>query len=257
MAALPQIDADLGFSPTGLSWAAERLHAHVRRAAAARRARRATCSGRRRIFMLGSAMFTAASLAVGLAPSPAWMIARPRHAGHRRRRARPRDARAAVGELPRRAGADAGDGRVRRARRCRHRGRAAARRRADHHPVLALRVPAQRPRRHRGDHRRPARARRDGAARRARWMSRARCARRSAPPRWCSASCTPPTSAGRRRRRSPPSAWASCCSPASSPTRPGRRSRCSRCGCSRTAAAPARTAPGSSSTERWSASSSS
>jgi MFS family permease len=37
--------------------------------------RRRGVLGRRRTFMLGIGLFTAASLAVGLAQSPAWMIA--------------------------------------------------------------------------------------------------------------------------------------------------------------------------------------
>ncbi|MDA0168510.1 MFS transporter [Solirubrobacter taibaiensis] len=73
MAALPQIDADLGFSPTGLSWA-QNAYTLTFGGLLLLGARVGDLLGRRRTFMLGIGVFTAASLAVGLAPSPAWMI---------------------------------------------------------------------------------------------------------------------------------------------------------------------------------------
>ncbi len=69
MAALPQIDADLGFSPTGLSWA-QNAYTLTFGGLLLLGARVGDLLGRRRTFMLGIGVFTAASLAVGLAPSP-------------------------------------------------------------------------------------------------------------------------------------------------------------------------------------------
>ena len=73
MAALPQIDADLGFSPTGLSWA-QNAYTLTFGGLLLLGARVGDLLGRRRTFMLGIGVFTGASLAVGLAPSPEWMI---------------------------------------------------------------------------------------------------------------------------------------------------------------------------------------
>jgi EmrB/QacA subfamily drug resistance transporter len=74
MAALPRIHADLGFSATGLSWA-QNAYTLTFGGLLLLGARVGDLLGRRRTFMLGIAVFTAASLAVGLAQSPAWMIA--------------------------------------------------------------------------------------------------------------------------------------------------------------------------------------
>src|SRR3954467_13112858 len=74
MAALPTIHADLGFSPTGLSWA-QNAYTLTFGGLLLLGARAGDLLGRRRTFMLGIGLFTAASLAVGLAQSPAWMIA--------------------------------------------------------------------------------------------------------------------------------------------------------------------------------------
>jgi EmrB/QacA subfamily drug resistance transporter len=74
MAALPRINADLGFSATGLSWA-QNAYTLTFGGLLLLGARVGDLLGRRRAFMLGIAVFTAASLAVGLAQSPAWMIA--------------------------------------------------------------------------------------------------------------------------------------------------------------------------------------
>ena len=74
MAALPTIHADLGFSPAGLSWA-QNAYTLTFGGLLLVGARVGDLLGRRRTFMLGIALFTAASLAVGAAQSPGWMIA--------------------------------------------------------------------------------------------------------------------------------------------------------------------------------------
>src|SRR3954449_13110486 len=74
MAALPRIRADLGFSATGLSWA-QNAYTLTFGGLLLLGARVGDLLGRRRTFMLGIGLFSAASLAAGLAQSPAWMIA--------------------------------------------------------------------------------------------------------------------------------------------------------------------------------------
>jgi EmrB/QacA subfamily drug resistance transporter len=74
MAALPSIRADLGFSDTSLSWA-QNAYTLTFGGLLLLGARAGDLLGRRRSFVLGIGVFTAASLAVGLAQSPAWMIA--------------------------------------------------------------------------------------------------------------------------------------------------------------------------------------
>ena len=74
MAALPRIHADLGFSATGLSWA-QNAYTLTFGGLLLLGARAGDLAGRRRMFMLGIAIFTAASLGVGLAQSPEAMIA--------------------------------------------------------------------------------------------------------------------------------------------------------------------------------------
>src|SRR5919108_4160014 len=74
MAALPRIEADLKFSITGLSWA-QNAYTLTFGGLPLLGARIGDLLGRRRTFVLGIAVFTAASLAVGLAQSPAAMIA--------------------------------------------------------------------------------------------------------------------------------------------------------------------------------------
>ena len=86
MAALPSIRADLGFSDTSLSWA-QNAYTLTFGGLLLLGARAGDLLGRRRTFMLGIGLFTAASLAVGLAQSPAVDDRRPRRAGHRRRHA--------------------------------------------------------------------------------------------------------------------------------------------------------------------------
>src|SRR3954467_5564455 len=74
MAALPSIRADLGFSDTSLSWA-QNAYTLTFGGLLLLGARTGDLLGRRRTFMLGIGVFAAASVAVGLAQSPAWMIA--------------------------------------------------------------------------------------------------------------------------------------------------------------------------------------
>src|SRR5919202_3082595 len=74
MAALPRIHADLGFSPAGLSWA-QNAYTLTFGGLLLLGARVGDLLGRRRTFMSGIALFTGASLAVGTAQSPGWMIA--------------------------------------------------------------------------------------------------------------------------------------------------------------------------------------
>src|SRR3954452_5324821 len=69
MAALPTIHRDLGFSPTTLSWA-QNAYTLTFGGLLLLGARAGDLLGRRRTFLLGIGLFTAASLFVGLAQSP-------------------------------------------------------------------------------------------------------------------------------------------------------------------------------------------
>ena len=73
MVALPRIHHDLGFSPTSLSWA-QNAYTLTFGGLLLLGARAGDLLGRRRTFIAGIAVFAVASLAVGLAGSPAWMI---------------------------------------------------------------------------------------------------------------------------------------------------------------------------------------
>jgi EmrB/QacA subfamily drug resistance transporter len=73
-AALPTIHRELGFSPTSLSWA-QNAYTLTFGGLLLLGARAGDLLGRRRMFMVGIGVFAAASLAVGLAQSPAWMVA--------------------------------------------------------------------------------------------------------------------------------------------------------------------------------------
>jgi hypothetical protein len=73
MAALARIQHVLGFSATGLSWV-HNAYALTFGGLLLVGARAGDLLGRRRMFVAGIALFTAASLATGLAQSPAWMI---------------------------------------------------------------------------------------------------------------------------------------------------------------------------------------
>src|SRR3954465_12405653 len=74
MAALPTVHRDLGFSPTSLSWA-QNAYTLAFGGLLLLGARAGDLAGRRLMFMVGIGVFAAASLAVGLAQSPTWMVA--------------------------------------------------------------------------------------------------------------------------------------------------------------------------------------
>lgn len=71
---LPRIQSALGFSPAGLSWI-QNAYTLSFGGFLLLGARAGDILGRRRMFMLGLAIFTLASVAIGAAQSPAWMIA--------------------------------------------------------------------------------------------------------------------------------------------------------------------------------------
>src|SRR5246127_1180566 len=72
--ALPRIHHALGFSATGLSWV-QNAYTLAFGGLLLLGARAGDILGRRRMFVLGIALFTAASLAAGLAQSGAWLLA--------------------------------------------------------------------------------------------------------------------------------------------------------------------------------------
>jgi EmrB/QacA subfamily drug resistance transporter len=72
--ALPKIHHALGFSPTGLSWV-QNAYTLTFGGLLLLGARAGDILGRRQMFMLGIALFTAASLVGGLAPSAEWLLA--------------------------------------------------------------------------------------------------------------------------------------------------------------------------------------
>src|SRR5262245_3338762 len=71
--ALPSIHEDLGLSTTGLSWV-QNAYALTFGGLLLLGARAGDILGRRRVFVAGIALFTAASLLAGLAQSPAWLL---------------------------------------------------------------------------------------------------------------------------------------------------------------------------------------
>jgi EmrB/QacA subfamily drug resistance transporter len=72
--ALPKIQHSLGFSATGLSWV-QNAYTLVFGGLLLLGARAGDMLGRRRMFLAGLAVFSAASLAIGMAPSAAWLLA--------------------------------------------------------------------------------------------------------------------------------------------------------------------------------------
>lgn len=70
---LPRIQHALGFTPAGLSWI-QNAYTLSFGGLLLLGARAGDILGRRRMFMLGLMIFTLASLAIGLAQTPAWMI---------------------------------------------------------------------------------------------------------------------------------------------------------------------------------------
>ncbi|HEX8862271.1 MAG TPA: MFS transporter [Actinomycetes bacterium] len=71
--ALPSIQRELGFSPAGLQWVVS-TYALLFGGFLMLSGRAADLYGRRRLFMTGLALFGLASLACGLARSPAWLV---------------------------------------------------------------------------------------------------------------------------------------------------------------------------------------
>src|SRR4051812_4059129 len=71
--ALPAIQAALDFSPAGLQWVVN-AYTLVFGGLLLLGGRVSDLLGRRRVFMIGMAVFAGASLAAGLAPSAAWLI---------------------------------------------------------------------------------------------------------------------------------------------------------------------------------------
>jgi MFS family permease len=72
--AIPEVQDDLGFSATSLSWV-QNASTLAFGGLLLLGARAGDLLGRRRMFVTGIAVFTAASLAVGVAQSAGWMIA--------------------------------------------------------------------------------------------------------------------------------------------------------------------------------------
>jgi EmrB/QacA subfamily drug resistance transporter len=72
--ALPRMQESLGFSATGLSWV-QNAYTLTFGGLLLLGARTGDIVGRRRMFIIGVAIFTAASFAVGVAQSPTWLIA--------------------------------------------------------------------------------------------------------------------------------------------------------------------------------------
>lgn len=70
---LPRIQAALGFTPAGLSWI-QNAYTLTFGGFLLLGARAGDILGRRRMFIAGLAIFTLASLAIGAASTPAWMI---------------------------------------------------------------------------------------------------------------------------------------------------------------------------------------
>src|SRR5215207_2863889 len=72
--ALPAVEHDLGFSPTGLSWV-QNAYVLTFGGLLLLGARAGDLLGRRRVFITGVSVFTAASLLGGLAPSAELLLA--------------------------------------------------------------------------------------------------------------------------------------------------------------------------------------
>ena len=146
--ALPSIQEDLDFSGSSLAWV---VNAYLIPFGGLLllAGRFGDLLGQRRIFLLGLAVFTVASLLCAVSVRPGDADRRALRAGRRRRagvRGRPRDDR---DDVPRAARAGEGDRRLR-LRRLRGRvDRPARRRRADRGDQLALDLLHQRPDRHR------------------------------------------------------------------------------------------------------------
>ena len=188
--ALPSIARGLHFSAPSLSWV---LNAYTLTFGGLLLlgGRAGDILGRRRVFIAGIALFTAASLAGGLATSAPHAARRARHAGRWRRDRLARRAGADHRQLLRGPGADPRAQHLHRRRHGRRFARPGARRRDHRVGVLALGPVHQRADRHRrGPDRAAVPARIAAPARAVRPRRRAR-PRPRAWPRWCTASSAP------------------------------------------------------------------
>src|SRR5512133_1587318 len=70
---LPNIQSELGFSHAALSWV-QNAYTLSFGGLLLLGARAGDILGRRRMFIAGLSLFTAASMAIGVAPSPAWLL---------------------------------------------------------------------------------------------------------------------------------------------------------------------------------------
>ena len=225
IAALPKIHDALHFSSTGLSWV-QNAYTLTFGGLLLLGARAGDMLGRRRMLVGGIALFTAASLAGGLAPSAEWLLAARAVQGVGAAIAAPVHARAAHDDVSRRARERTRAHRVlQRRRRRRRQRRPRARRRADRLALVALGAVHQRARRPRGDPARAALPARDGAApgalrphgsrhvdarhdrarlrlraRRLRRLERSRARSRRSPPPPC---CSPPSCVTETRAEQP------------------------------------------------------
>ena len=146
--ALPDIHQGLHFSTTGLSWV-QNAYALTFGGLLLLGARAGDILGRRRVFVAGIALFTAASLAGRARPVGGLAAGRARDPGRRRRDRRAVDARAADRHLPRGRRAHPRDRLVQRRRRRRRQPRPRARRHAHGLGLVARRPVHQRAHRHR------------------------------------------------------------------------------------------------------------
>ena len=153
--ALPHIQRGLGFSSSGLEWVVN-AYALTFGGLLLLGGRAGDLLGRRRMFVAGLLLFSAASLAGGFATSPAWLLDRPCRAGRRRRGRRAHRARADRDHVPRRACAQPGDGRIRLDERGGRRAWTGRGRTARHVRLLALGAVRQRADRYRRGARRAA-----------------------------------------------------------------------------------------------------
>ena len=147
--ALPSIREDLGFSETSLAWV---VNAYLLTFGGflLLGGRLGDLFGHRRLFLIGIALFTLASLACGLATLAGAAGRRAGGAGSRRRGRLGGRAVADHDPVHRAGRAGEGDGRLRLRRRRRRKHRRAARRRPDRRARLALDLPRQPPDRRRG-----------------------------------------------------------------------------------------------------------
>ena len=160
--ALPAIQDDLGFSRAGLTWVVD-SYVLMAGSLLLLGGRLGDVLGRRRLFLVGVAVFGVPSVACGLAREPGHPRRRPLRAGTRRGPRRAGRVRAHRAAVHRHAGAHQGDRPVRRHLRPGRHQRPDPVGRARRVRLLALDLPAQHPGRRRRPGARPA-ARRHGRA---------------------------------------------------------------------------------------------